>query len=147
MRAISLWLTYVLMSFAGVARAQQAPADDSFEHIREALQQPSSGLSLELPEADFSVYIEQRRPLQDIFDRPPWVTVPPEFAPPPGSNRDAHNSTAVGVSFDPVVAAHVISRAVRTRQARAEVRRAVAEYCVAHRDEPGAAAICGGPAR
>jgi hypothetical protein len=146
-RAISLWLTYVLMTFAGVARAQQAPADDSFEHIREALQQLPSGLSLKLPEADFSVYIEQRRPLQDIFERPPWVSPPPEFPAPPGGNRDAHDSTVVGVSFDWLAAAHAISRAVRTHQARAEVERAIADYCIGHRDEPGAEAICAEPFR
>lgn len=147
MRTISLWLTCVLTSFAGSARAQQLSDGDSFERIREALQKPPSGFSLELPEADFSVFIEQRRPLQDIFERPPWVSPPPEFPAPPGSNRDAHDSTAVGVSFDWLAAAHAISRAVRTRQARGEVERAIADYCIAHRDEPGADAICGGPPR
>ena len=149
MRTISLWLTCVLTSFAGSARAQQ-PADaaaESFERIRDALQKPPSRLSLELPAADFSVYIEQRRPLQDIFDRPPWVSPPPEFPAPPGSGRDGHDSTIVGVSFDWLDAAHAISRAIRTRQAHGEVQRSIAEYCVAHRDEPGAAAICGGPPR
>jgi hypothetical protein len=146
-RTISLWLTCVLTSFAGSARAQQLSDGDSFERIREALQKPPSGFSLELPEADFSVFIEQRRPLQDIFERPPWVSPPPEFPAPPGSNRDAHDSTAVGVSFDWLAAAHAISRAVRTRQARGEVERAIADYCIAHRDEPGADAICGGPPR
>jgi hypothetical protein len=132
-----------------LARAQQ-PADaaaESFERIRNALQKPPSRLSLELPEADFSVYIEQRRPLQDIFDRPPWVSPPPEFPPPPGSGRDGHDGTVAGVSFDWLEAARAISRAIRTRQAHGEVQRSIAEYCVAHRDEPGAAAICGGPPR
>ena len=145
MRAISLWLTYVLITFAGSARAQKP--SDSFERIREALQKPPSRLSLELPEADFSVYIEQRRSLQDIFERPPWVSPPPEFPAPPGSNRDAHDSTVVGVSFDWLAAAHAISRAVRTHQARGEVERAIADYCIGHRDEPGAEAICAEPFR
>ncbi len=95
-RTISLWLTCVLTSFAGSARAQQPSDGDSFERIREALQKPPSRLSLELPQADFSVYIEQRRPLQDIFERPPWVSPPPESPAPPGSNRDAHDSAVVG---------------------------------------------------
>jgi hypothetical protein len=140
-RAIALWLTCVLISFGGLAHAQQSPDADSFERIREALQRPPSRLSLELPKADFSIYIERRRPLQDIFERPPWVTVPPEFVAPGAVSRVA------GGSIDPGIIAHSVSRAVRTRQAREEVRRAIAEYCVAHRDEPGAAAICGEPPR
>jgi hypothetical protein len=146
-RAISLQLTCVLISFAGVAHAQQTPAADSFARIRDALQKPPSRLLLDLPEADFSVYIEQRRPLQDIFERPPWVSPPPEFPAPPGSNRDAHDSAAVGVSFDWLAAAHAVSRAVRTHQARGEVERAIADYCIAHRDEAGAEAICAEPFR
>jgi hypothetical protein len=138
---MALWLTCVLISFGGLALAQQPPDADSFERIREALQKPPSRLSLDLPKVDFSIYIEQRRPLQDIFERPPWVTVPPEFAAPGGVSRVA------GGSIDPGIIAHSVSRAVRTRQAREEVRRAIAEYCVAHRDEPGAAAICGEPPR
>jgi hypothetical protein len=146
-RTISLWLACVLTSFAGSAHAQQLSDGDSSERIREALQKPTSGLSLTLPLADFSVYIEQRRPLQDIFERPPWVSPPAEFPAPPGSDRDAHDSAVVGVSFDWLAAAHALSRAVRTHLAREEVRQAITEYCVAHRDEPGAYAICGGPAR
>jgi hypothetical protein len=146
-RTISFWLTCALTSFAGSARAQQPSDGDSFERIREALRKPPSGLSLKLPEADFSVYIEERRPLQDIFERPPWVSPPPEFPAPPGSGRDGHDGTVAGVSFDWLAAAHALSRAVRTHQARGEVERAIAGYCIAHRDEPGADAICGGPPR
>jgi hypothetical protein len=54
---------------------------------------------------------------------------------------------SVGVSFDWLAAAHAISRAVRTHQARGEVERAIADYCIAHRDEPGAEAICAEPFR
>jgi len=140
-RSFALCLTCVLIGAAAAVRAQQPSSDDSFERVREALQRPA-GLSLDLPKADFSIFIEQRRPLQDIFERPPWVTPPPEFPPPPGSNRDAHNATVVGGSIDPGVVAHAISRSIRTRQARGEVRRAITEYCVEHRNEPGADAIC-----
>jgi hypothetical protein len=145
-RAISLWLTCILTGTAGLVCAQQLPDAQSLDRIRERLQKPP-GLSLELPPADFTVHIEQRRPMQDIFDRPPWVSPPPEFPAPPGSNRDAHDSTVASVSFDPYALAHSISRTIRARQAGDEVRRAIAEYCSAHRDEPGAQAICGGPPR
>ena len=141
MRANGLRLTCVLFLVAGPARAQQPPDADSLDRIRERLQGPP-GLSLTLPRADFSVHIEQRRPLQDIFERPPWVSPPPEFPAPPGSNRNAHDGTIVGVGFDWLAASHAVSRAIRTHLAREEVRQAITEYCYAHREEPGADAIC-----
>jgi hypothetical protein len=138
---IALWLTVLLTGAA--ARAQQpSPIDnDSFERIREALVRPP-GLSLDLPKVDFRIHIEERRPLQDVFVQPPWVTPPPEFPPPPGSNREAHDATVAGGSIDPGVVGHAISRAIRTHKARGEVQRAIAAYCVEHRNEPGADAIC-----
>jgi hypothetical protein len=145
MRAIPIWLICMVTLSAGLACAQP-PDTAAFNRIRERLQKPP-GLSLDLPRADFTVHIEQRRPLQDIFDRPPWVSPRSEFPPPPGSNRDAHNATVAGVGFDWRDAARGISRAVRTHQARGEVERAVADYCIAHRDEPGADAICAEPFR
>jgi len=48
---------------------------------------------------------------------------------------------------DPGVIAHSAVNAVRSRKAHAEVVQAIMEYCAAHRDEPGAAGICGGPPR
>jgi hypothetical protein len=145
-RAIPLWLIGMLAVSAGWARAQPLPDAASLDRIRERLLQPP-GLQLDLPRADFTIHIEQRRPLQDIFDRPPWVSPPSEFPPPPGSNRDPHNATVAGIGFNWLDAAHAVSRAVRTHQARDEVERAIADYCIAHRDEPGADAICAEPFR
>ena len=90
--------------------------------------------------------IEAIRPFADIFELPPWVTPPGEYDA-PKMRRDAHDGTIAGVGFDPYAAGHAISRAVRSRRAHAEVIRAITEYCAAHRDEPGAAGICGGPPR
>ena len=84
------------------------------------------------------------RPFADIFELPPWVTPPSEFDAP----RVAGNGrVAQLVGVDPGVIAHSISRSIRTRRAHAEVMQAIVEYCAAHRDEPGAAGICGGPPR
>jgi hypothetical protein len=139
----------------GSAATAAQVSDDSLARVRERLQQPPSKLVLDLLKADFAVYIEGRRPLQDVFARPPWVPVPDEFAAPkiPGAGGLVDPALpwqpmagTVG-SVDYVAAAHAISRSIRTRAARAEVKRAIAEYCSAHRDEPGADRICGGPPR
>ena len=118
----------------------------SIARIRAALQKPAPKLVIELPKADFRVNIEVIRPFADIFALPPWVTPPGEFDA-PKTNRAAHDGTIVGVGIDPGVVAHSISKAVRQRRAHAEVIEAIIEYCRLHRDEPGAAGICGGPPR
>jgi len=138
-----------MLAFCGAAMAgAQQVSDESLARVRNALQKPPSLFTFQMPKADFSVFIEGRRPLADVFDRPPWVLAPDELAAPKigtGGVNDvglAHQSTLVGGSVDPGVIGHAISRAVRTHAARAEVKRAIAEYCVAHRDEPGADKIC-----
>jgi len=130
--------------------AAQELSDESLGRIRERLQQPPSSLTLFFPKADFSVYVEGKRPLESVFAQPPWVPVPDEFAAPkihgaepledPSLPRQA--MPMAGVSVDYVAAAHAISRSIRTRAARAEVKRAIAEYCSMHREEAGAEKIC-----
>ena len=126
--------------------AAQAPDDPSLARIRAALQKPESKLVIPVPKADFRINVDAIRPFADIFETPPWVTPPGEFDA-PKTSRAAHDGTIVGGSIDPGVVAHSISRAIRTRRAHAEVMAAIIEYCAAHRDEPGAAGICGGPPR
>lgn len=138
--------------FSAAAAAGQDVSEESLARIRGRLQQPTS-LILSFPQATFSVYVEGRRPLADVFDQPPWVPVPDEFAAPkvPGVNGLANPGfprqaiPIVGGSVDYVEMTRAISRSIRTRAARAEVKRAIAEYCGAHREEPGANLICGEP--
>jgi hypothetical protein len=133
---------------SATAAAAQVISEESLARIRDGLQKPPSPFTLQISNADFSVFIEGRRPLADVFELPPWVTVPDELAAPKigtGGVNDvalAHQSTLGGGSIDPGVIGHAISRSIRTRAARAEVKRAIAEYCAAHRDEPGADKIC-----
>ena len=131
---------------ATVAAAQDT-SDPSLARIRERLQQPPT-IDLNLPKADFTVYVEGRLPLSKVFEQPPWVTVPEELAAPKigtGGVNDVglgHNGTIISGGIDPGVIGHAISRKIRNRAAHAEVQRAIAEYCSAHRDEPGADKIC-----
>jgi hypothetical protein len=145
---VRLLLTTCLAIGGAASAGAQVVSDDTLARVREKLQQPASTLVLDLRPANYTVYIEGRRPLADVFETPPWVPVPDELAAPKigtGGVNDvalAHQSTAAGGSIDPGVVGHAISRAIRTRAARAEVKRSIAEYCSAHRDEPGADQIC-----
>jgi hypothetical protein len=105
--------------------------------VRAKLENPPSKLKLQPRVPDFSVHIEQRRPMQDIFDVPPWATAPVGWQPP-----------AVGFDLMSVVryAAKGVADAKRghdEEKARKEVQRAIADYCAA---QPATAQPTGQPA-
>ena len=127
------------------------PPDQQVERVRAALEKPPSKLTVPEVRADFSVHIEVRRPLQDIFDKPVWQL------PPIGWQLPAVGYTAFGgmpmVNIDLMAVGGVIARAVNdARRAHAahnaseEVRQAIAEYCAV---QPNAAtiSICSGTGR
>ena len=130
---------YAALLVLALAAADQAtpppskdPADRQVERVRAALQKPSSKLTLPEVKADFSVHIEERRPLQEIFDTPPWQLPPIGWRPP-----------AVGFDLMSLLvkAAHGVAEVKRghdVRVAKDEVQRAIAEYCLA---QPNSAEI------
>jgi hypothetical protein len=122
-RRASAVAALVASTVVGVA-AQTAP-DDDLARVRAALEKPASKLTLQPRTPDFRVNIEKRRPMQDIFDVPPWATDPVGWQPP-------------GIGFDLLSAvryvAHNIAEVKRARDlrlAREEVGRAVADFCAA----------------
>jgi hypothetical protein len=136
---VCLWLVSALIG-------AQALDEASLARIKAGLLKPAPRLVIDVPKADYRVNIDAIRPFADIFELPPWVTPPGDFDA-PKSTRAAHDGTIVGVGVDPGVIAHSISKAIRQRRAHAEVIEAIRDYCVLHRDEPGAVGICGGPPR
>ena len=132
-----VWVVAVLIG-------AQLVDDPSIARIKSALQKPAPTLVIDVPKADYRVNVDAIRPFAGIFELPPWVTPPDEFAAP----RIAGNGRVAQLGgVDPGVIGHAISKAIRTRKAHAEVIQAITEYCAAHRDEPGASGICGGPPR
>ena len=112
-----------LLAGTVVAVAAQEPPAGSVDKVRAALERPPSKLTLQDRKPDFSVHIEKRRPMQDIFDVPPWATPPVGWQPP-------------GVGFDLMSVVRYVARSVAdakrghdTRMAQEEVQRAIAEYC------------------
>ena len=123
-----------------------SPADDQVDRVRAALEKPPSRLTLPETRADFKVHIEVRRPLQDIFDKPPWQ-LPPIGWRPPALAYSAFGGTPM-LNLDLLAIGGAIARGVNdARHARAvrnaseEVRRSIAEYC-AVQPNPATILIC-----
>lgn len=146
-RVICVWAVYALIGAQAPNALRAQPDAASLARIKSALQKPAPTLVIAVaaPEADFRVNIDAIRPFADIFEVPPWVTPSRELAAPHVSC--ARPCVAQFGSVDPGVVAHSVSSAIRNRRAHEEVVQALVEYCAAHRDEPGAAGICGGTPR
>jgi hypothetical protein len=107
---------------ADAPRSGQTP-DGSVDRVRAALEKPPSKLTLQDRTPDFSVHIEKRRPMQDIFDIPPWQLEPRGWQPP-------------GVGFDLLSVVRYVAKGVSDakrahdeRAAHDEVLNAIADYC------------------
>jgi hypothetical protein len=147
-------LALLVLALAAVDQPTTAtpnPPDQQVERVRAALEKPPSKLTVPEVRADFSVHIEVRRPLQDIFDKPVWQLPPIGWQPP------AVGYTAFGgmpmVNIDLMAVGGAVARAVNdarhahaVRNASEEVRQAIAEYCAV---QPNAAtiSICSGSGR
>lgn len=126
---------------AGLVAAAAAPAhaqltEKDVERIRTALEKPRAlTITPERP-PDFRIYIEEKNPLQDIFDVPPWATPKPGWQPP-----------AVGFDLMSIVryVAHEVAEAKHghdLRLAREEVLREIAAYCAAQPNSGAGITIC-----
>ena len=101
------------------------PADERVERVRAALEKPPSKLTLSEVKPDFKVHIEERRPLQEIFDTPPWQ-LPPLGWRPPAVGFDLMSLFAKAAS-----GVAEMKREHDLRVAKDEVQRAIAAYCLA----------------
>jgi hypothetical protein len=115
---------------ARAAGAQEVGEAESLDRMRAKLEKPGSALKLQPRTPDFTVHIEKRRPMADIFDVPPWATNPVGWQPP-------------GLGFDLLSvfrsAAKSVAEAKRGRDerlAREDVQRAIGDYCAAQTVEP-----------
>jgi hypothetical protein len=117
-------LVFAASANAGLC-AQEAASSDSLDRVRAKLDKPPSKLTLQQRTPDFSVHIEKRRPMQDIFDVPPWATDPVGWQPP-------------ALGFDLLGAFRSVAKSIADakrghdeRLAREEVQRAIADFCAA----------------
>jgi len=120
-----LAVALVVVTIRPVVAQDQAPADASVDRVRAALAKPPSRLTLAERTPDFSVHIEKRRPMQDIFDVPLWATDPVGWQP-PGLGFDL-----LGLFRSVAKSAADAKRGHDLRLAREDVQRAIGDYCAA----------------
>jgi hypothetical protein len=124
--AISVSAQETLRLDADAYRSGLAP-DGSVDRVRAALQKPPSKLTLIDRQPDFTVHIEKKRPMQDIFEIPPWQLPPIGWQPP-----------AWGTGINLLSLVQYVAKSVADakrghdeRVAREDVQRDIADYCAA----------------
>ena len=115
------------------------PSPESIARVRAALEKPPPILTPPESKADFSLRIEQRVPLQDVFESPPWAT--PGVAPGWGPGAGSSSSTPL-VSVDVLPLLQAAMRAQAEHAAREEVQRAIADYCASQPNAGAGIQIC-----
>jgi hypothetical protein len=99
---------------------------------------------------DFTVYIKQRRPLQDIFDTPPWATAGVTYSktcPPRQASylpQEDCSSSRGGGGTDVLPLLRQARRAHQEHAAHEEAQREIEAYCAAQPDGGREIAICPG---
>ena len=139
-------------TLAPAAPPQQADTlPVSIARVREKLKEKPPAIAATRPKADFSIQIEARRPLQEMFYVPPWATSPLSqariCAPPAASYLPSNCGSPAGFSVDPGNLIGAVRRAFNGRVARDEVRRTIIEYCAAQPNGGAGIKICADEAR
>jgi hypothetical protein len=121
-----------------LSRAQDLESDKTLDRMRAVLgNEKPLVLALPEPQADFKIEIKAIHPFHEIFDTPPWQLPPLGWRAP----LVGFNLITVFQSMAKAVADAQYAR--DERAARAEVQRAIADYCAAQPDARGADKICG----
>jgi hypothetical protein len=130
-------LTCLLIAgaIAAPASAQQS-AIGSAERVRAGLEKPAPRLTLADRKPDFSVHIEERHPLHEVFESPPWALPHVGWTPP-------------AVGFDLLSVVRYVAKGVAAAKrghdehlARDEVQLAITDYCAAQPDGGAAIQLC-----
>ena len=114
---------------------------ESVARIRAGLEKPASKLTVPDIKPDFRVQIEERRPLQDLFDIPPWALEPRGWQPSGPVLRSASGTPMIGFNLlalfqhgpVPAYIPHLLDESTQ---------RAVDEYCAAQPKDGTRILIC-----
>lgn len=139
----------------GAIAAAQPPATGastdnvSLDRVRAALDRPPSP-TLTVRPPDFAVHIEARRPLQEIFETPPWATAPAtrsrySLPPSPFGSQPLVAVDLLAIANAIVDEVRSVRRAHAEAGAREEVREAIRAYCAAQPNGGAGIQICDNP--
>jgi len=139
-------LAATLIGAATTPASAQQTVPVSVERVRAALQKPSPKLTFEHRQPDSSIHIQERRPLDDLFDIPLWDT--------PAITRQAPSMLAhiegtpgntpplFVTSVDPGGLARSAKKHLQDRSARSQTERAITKYCSAQPDAGSSIPLC-----
>ena len=134
----------LIVAAAAQASAQTVPV--SVERVRAALQKPSPKLIFEYRQPDFSIHIQERRPLDDLFDIPLWdtphVTRPAPSTLAPIEGTPGTTPALFQTSVDPGGLARSTKKRLQDRTARTQMERSIARYCSAQPDAGSSIPLC-----
>ena len=119
MRATLFALATAMILGAAAPRAQEPAPDQSLNRMKSVLEKQPLRLALPESQATFKVEIKAMHPMHDIFDKVAWATDPVGWQPP-------------GVGLDLAFVFRYmanVKRAHDVRNARADVQRAIDDYC------------------
>ena len=134
MRAMLLALvSAVTLGAVAAPRAQEPAPDQSLDRMRSVLQKAPLRLTPVEPEATFKIQIHAIHPMHEIFEKPPWQLPPILWRIPAMGPATAFGSIPIlNVDLLGIArSAGAAKRAYDVRAARAEVQRAIADYCAA----------------
>jgi hypothetical protein len=114
---------------------------ESVERLREKLAKPAPTLTVPEIKPDFKVKIEERRPLQDLFDIPPWALDPRGWQPSGPVLRSAFGTPMIGVNLLSLFS-HGPLPAYIPYTLDEQTRKAIAAYCAAQPKDGTRVLIC-----
>lgn len=136
MRTQAPRLVCLLIAGAIASPSAQQPATGSVARVRAALEKPAPRLMLTDRKPDFTLRIEARHPLHEVFESPPWALPHVGWRPPP-------------VGFDLLSVVRSVAKSVADAKrghdehlARDEVQRAIEDYCSAQPNAGADLQIC-----
>jgi hypothetical protein len=118
-----------------------ADPQESVDRVRAKLEKPALTLTLPEIKPDFKVEIKERRPLQEIFDIPPWALDPQGWQPGGPVMKSAFGTPMIG--FDLLsLFRHGPLPAYLALPPNAPTQKAIDDYCAAQPKEGPRILIC-----
>lgn len=146
MRLRATGIACLLIAVAAQTASAQQSALVSLDRVRAALLKPPSKLYVEYRQPDFSIRIQERRPLDDLFEIPLWDT-PPVMRTTPSTLAHIEGTPGptpalIQTTVDPGGLARSATNKAKAHATRSQMDRAIAKYCAAQPDAGSSIPLC-----